>query len=169
MKTRGHTIGNWRSVFPHSLISRIHLWCDSRPFAERPMTLTLRLSKSAARRETSASSVVQTGVKSSGCEKRMACYHGIILTNAEPGKRKIQANPGVTDPFVEPDATLSCLSFEIRGSTSKAKSRHDFSASTKAKIGEQSVKDGTLLINTGQGVIAPFSRHVLPDDAIILR
>jgi hypothetical protein len=42
------------------------------------------------------------------------------------GKRKIQANPGVTDPFVEPDATLSRLSFKIRGGTSKAKSRHGF-------------------------------------------
>jgi hypothetical protein len=62
------TIGYWRSVFPHSLMSAIHLWCDSTSLADRPMTLTLRFSKSAARRETSASSVVQTGVKSSGCE-----------------------------------------------------------------------------------------------------
>ena len=65
-------MGYWTSVFPHSLISWIHLWCDSTLFVDNPMTLTLRFVKSAWRRETSASSVVHTGVKSSGCEKRMA-------------------------------------------------------------------------------------------------
>ena len=65
-------MGYWRSVFPHSLMSTTHLWCEARSLADRPMTLTLRFSKSAERRETSASSVVQTGVKSAGCEKRIA-------------------------------------------------------------------------------------------------
>ncbi len=44
---------------------------DSTESTERPRSLVLRLSKSALRAEKAPSSVVQTGVKSFGCEKRM--------------------------------------------------------------------------------------------------
>ena len=57
---------------PKSLISSTHLLWSSRPLAEMPMTLTLRWAKSSDRRATSPSSVVQTGVKSPGCENRTA-------------------------------------------------------------------------------------------------
>lgn len=70
------TMGNSTLVGPYlapkSLISSTHLLWSLRPLAEIPMSLTLRLVKSPARRATSPSSVVQTGVKSPGCEKRIA-------------------------------------------------------------------------------------------------
>lgn len=69
-------MGNWTFVGayldPYSLMSLIHASCSLRPFAEIPITLTPRLAKSGARRATSPSSVVQTGVKSPGWEKRIA-------------------------------------------------------------------------------------------------
>jgi hypothetical protein len=64
-------MGYLTSEPPYSLMSTAHLWCDATSFADSPMTLTLRFLKSSSRRATSANSVVQTGVKSSGCEKRM--------------------------------------------------------------------------------------------------
>jgi len=70
------TMGNWTSVGPnlepYSLISSTHLLCSSRPLAEIPITLTPRAAKSGARRATSPNSVVHTGVKSPGWEKRTA-------------------------------------------------------------------------------------------------
>ena len=42
----------------------------------------------------------------------------LSLTNAGQGQREIEANPGVTNPFVEIDATFRCLSLKIGGSTS---------------------------------------------------
>ena len=70
------TIGNWTSVgptlVPYEFMSWTHLLCSSRPLAEIPITFTLRFWKSGARRATSPSSVVQTGVKSPGWENRMA-------------------------------------------------------------------------------------------------
>jgi hypothetical protein len=88
--------------------------------------------------------------------------------NAEQGGGKIQANPRVTNPIVELDGTRTCLSLKIRGSTSKAESRHGFSASKKEKIVEQFVKDSNPLINARQGTpMAPFSRKVPPNDAML--
>lgn len=47
------------------------MW-ESTPSTERPMTFTPRSSKSGLSLATVPSSVVHTGVKSLGCEKRMA-------------------------------------------------------------------------------------------------
>src|SRR5262244_1318618 len=44
--------------------------CEASGSTDRPMTLTLRLSNSGLSAETRPSSVVQTGVKSLGCENR---------------------------------------------------------------------------------------------------
>jgi len=71
------TIGNCTSVGPtvlppYSLISSTHLWWLCNPFAEMPMTFTFRFAKSSERRATSPSSVVHTGVKSPGCENKIA-------------------------------------------------------------------------------------------------
>jgi hypothetical protein len=71
------TIGNWTSVgpavlAPNALISSTHFLWSLRPFAEMPISFTPRWAKSGARRATSPSSVVHTGVKSAGWEKRMA-------------------------------------------------------------------------------------------------
>ena len=52
-------------------MSAIHSWCDSEVLQLSPMNLTSRLSNSALSEAVIPSSVVQTGVKSFGCEKRM--------------------------------------------------------------------------------------------------
>ena len=51
-------------------MSSAHLLCESTGSTLRPMILTLRLSNSGLSRAVSPSSVVQTGVKSLGCENR---------------------------------------------------------------------------------------------------
>src|ERR1700722_9174371 len=53
-----------------SWISPAHPLCDSTESTERPMSLALRLSNSGLALEKAPSSVVQTGVKSLGWEKR---------------------------------------------------------------------------------------------------
>src|ERR1041385_8281443 len=49
-------------------MSLAHCWCDPRGSTERPTTFTPRFSNSLLSAETRPSSVVQTGVKSFGCE-----------------------------------------------------------------------------------------------------
>lgn len=70
------TIGNCTSVgatlAPYSFMSLTQLLWSLRLLAEIPITFTSRLAKSGARRATSPSSVVQTGVKSPGWENRTA-------------------------------------------------------------------------------------------------
>src|SRR4051812_8141643 len=49
---------------------RVHARCENTLSIESPMSWVSSRSKSGARRANSESSVVQTGVKSAGCEKR---------------------------------------------------------------------------------------------------
>ena len=62
-------LGAWPCV---ALMSAAQPLCESTGSIERPIGLTFRRSNSGLRRATYPSSVVQTGVKSRGCEKRMA-------------------------------------------------------------------------------------------------
>lgn len=65
--------GNFESVSspPYDLISSIHFKCDSAVSMDSAIGLTLRFWNSGYNLATRANSVVQTGVKSAGCEKRM--------------------------------------------------------------------------------------------------
>src|ERR1700733_12912330 len=51
-------------------MSLIHRWCESSGSTLTAMTFTFRLANSFLSLATAPSSVVQTGVKSAGCEKR---------------------------------------------------------------------------------------------------
>ena len=64
-------IGKLTVVFWVSLMSEIHPLCESSGSTLTAMTLVLRLSNSDFSLATVPSSVVQTGVKSLGWEKRM--------------------------------------------------------------------------------------------------
>ena len=55
-----------------SSMSPLHFSCSATPSTDRPTTFTLRLSNSGLSDATRPSSVVHTGVKSFGCEKRTA-------------------------------------------------------------------------------------------------
>lgn len=86
-RTIGYSTHVGAVLFPISMISSIHSWCDWTLSVERPMILTFRHTNSGSlhskkiRQQTkmslnhiylwdmSASSVVHTGVKSPGCEK----------------------------------------------------------------------------------------------------
>ena len=65
-------IGKFTAVPWVSSMSLSHSRWLSTGSTDRPITLTPRLSNSGFSRATAPSSVVQTGVKSLGCEKRMA-------------------------------------------------------------------------------------------------
>ena len=54
-------IGNWSCTLLISLISLIHFSCESRSLADKPITLTSRLSNSSWRAATRPNSVVHTG------------------------------------------------------------------------------------------------------------
>lgn len=59
------------SIFPYVLMSSIHFKCDSTESIERAIGLTFRFSNSGYNWATRDNSVVQTGVKSAGCENKM--------------------------------------------------------------------------------------------------
>ena len=59
-------MGKERLVEAMSLMSFVQASCEDRSLAERPMSLTLRDSKSGWSLANAPSSVVQTGVKSAG-------------------------------------------------------------------------------------------------------
>ena len=54
----------------YACMSLIQLLCDSTGSQDRAMHLMLRLANSGISAATAPNSVVQTGVKSAGCEKR---------------------------------------------------------------------------------------------------
>lgn len=134
---------NWP---PHSSMSFAHFWWSSRPLAEIPMTFTLRCAKSGAlrirdqryldrcahtetyRRATSASSVVQTGVKSPGWEKRMACGKERATMSDLRKRRRRHAHPRIANPLMELDRALSRLGLEVRCNVSETKGGHAGSA-----------------------------------------
>merc|ERR1712159_49178 len=62
-------MGNCTSTLFTSLMSLIQPSCDALSLHDSPITLTDRLANSGAYLATVPSSVVQTGVKSAGCEK----------------------------------------------------------------------------------------------------
>ena len=62
-------IGKFTWVCWVSLMSAIQRSCSSAPSTLRPMTLTPRLLHSSSSLAVAPNSVVQTGVKSAGCEK----------------------------------------------------------------------------------------------------
>src|SRR4051794_27824249 len=64
--------GKFSSLPVTSLMSEAHPLCESSGSTDTPITFTLRLSNSPLRPATAPSSVVQTGVKSFGCENRIA-------------------------------------------------------------------------------------------------
>src|SRR5690606_34926338 len=64
-------IGKLTAVFCVSLMSSIHLMCESTGSTDRAMALTPRLANSSLSLAVKPSSVVHTGVKSAGWEKRM--------------------------------------------------------------------------------------------------
>jgi predicted RNA-binding protein with RPS1 domain len=65
-------IGKPTSAPPTVSMSAIHFLCSSTPSTETPITLVPRFSHSSASCATAPNSVVQTGVKSFGCENRIA-------------------------------------------------------------------------------------------------
>ena len=72
MSSGSPIIGKFTLVPPTSSMSCAHLLWFSTGSTERPITLAPRFVNSDSRLATAPSSVVQTGVKSLGCEKRTA-------------------------------------------------------------------------------------------------
>lgn len=65
-------MGKERVVLEMLLMSEIHSPWDLRSFAERPMSFTPLWSNDGFNLAKAPNSVVHTGVKSAGCENRMA-------------------------------------------------------------------------------------------------
>ena len=121
---RLRTMGNCTSVGlvvspPYLLMSFTQSWCFCRSSAEIPMTFTLRFLKSSARRATSPSSVVHTGVKSPGWEKRMACEY---KSASHPRKSQKATHPRVADPVVELDRARGRLCLKVGRDVAEAQS-----------------------------------------------
>ena len=72
MRSGSAIIGKLTAVPWVSSMSFAHSRCESTGSTERPMTFTLRVSNSGFSLATVPSSVVQTGVKSLGCENSTA-------------------------------------------------------------------------------------------------
>src|SRR5690606_22730815 len=71
LRSASAMIGKLTAVFCVSLMSSIHLICESTGSTDRAMALTPRLANSSLSLAVNPSSVVHTGVKSAGWEKRM--------------------------------------------------------------------------------------------------
>src|SRR5471032_769422 len=68
LRSASARIGKLTTVFWVSLMSSIHLWCESTGSTDRAMALTPRLANSSLSLAVKPSSVVHTGVKSAGWE-----------------------------------------------------------------------------------------------------